>query len=92
MTGFRWLLGIGELFFSALVLQLLWRWHVAETFAIPRLSYGEAFGLTLVLTYATYRYRDTRAWKAEDWGDFIANGWSALVFVLGVGALVEVAS
>lgn len=81
---------IGALLFGGLVMERLWGWHVAETFGIHRLSYGEALGLEVLASYVTYRFRDTREWTLEDWTYFTLSAFEAAGWALLIGWLIQV--
>ncbi len=51
---------VGLTLLRGLVLQALWLWFVAETFALDPLTLVQAIGLSLIVSFLTYQY-DARA-------------------------------
>ena len=67
----RFFIWIGLCFYSALVLQLMWRWHVVKFFHAEPLPYGQALGLLVLLGWlkfrTPYKHEETRD-DALVWG------------------------
>jgi hypothetical protein len=78
---------------NGLVVCLLWRWFIADTFQIATLSLLQSIGVALFVSYFRGSYKPIyikKQWVAEDYARLIVHGLivEPIIF-LGIGCLVH---
>jgi hypothetical protein len=77
---------IGLTVVRGLVLQALWLWFVAETFAIASLTLVQAIGISIVVGLLTYQY-DARKDDDLDTVESLVGATVAGLFICGFAYL-----
>lgn len=72
------------------VLSFLWKWFISDIFGIQALTVGQAIGVSMTVSFLTYRASTSKTKGSEfDWSAIIGQALISPFITLAIAALVK---